>query len=98
MREQQRYAAAVVRQPYRVGCRAVTPWQPQKKAFFLFIDFDLRLTPANIGIPEDFSLTFVHYIEYCHQRDVMNLYSFSVYRVFLLKVGVGKNLCSESIR
>ena len=25
----QRYAAAVVRQPYRVGCRAVTPWQLQ---------------------------------------------------------------------
>jgi hypothetical protein len=34
-----------------------------KNAFFLFIAFDPCLYPANIGIPKDFSLTFVHYIE-----------------------------------
>ncbi len=34
-----------------------------KNAFFLFIAFDLCLCPANIGIPKDFSLIFVHYIE-----------------------------------
>ena len=34
-----------------------------KNAFFLFIDFDLSLTLANIGLSKDFSLIFVHYIE-----------------------------------
>jgi hypothetical protein len=34
-----------------------------ENAFFLFIDFDLCLCPANIGIPKDFRLTVVHYIE-----------------------------------
>ena len=34
-----------------------------KNAFFLFIAFDLCLTPANIGVSKDFSLIFVHYIE-----------------------------------
>lgn len=33
-----------------------------KNAFFLFIDFDLSLTLANIGLSKDFSLIFVHYI------------------------------------
>ena len=36
---------------------------PAKNAFFLFIAFDLCLCHANIGIPKDFSLTFVYYIE-----------------------------------
>ena len=33
-----------------------------KQAFFLFIEFDYSLTLANIAIPKDFSLIFVHYI------------------------------------